>query len=284
MKKRWRVLYALPLMLCLVLTACAGKAVLPAGSSTGAAVSTPSAAPVELIVFAAASMTETLQDIAEIYQVEAPEVTLIYNFDSSGTLKTQIQQGAPCDLFLSAGRKQMDQLDKTADPAVNTEGLDFVLEGTRTDLLENEIVLIAPRDADKHIPDFADLGKPEFTVAVGNADVPAGQYAEQIFTALGLWEKMNAEGRITFAANVKEVAAQVETAAVDCGVVYKTDAAASDKVVICAKAPKDTHQRAIYPAAVLKTSAHPDAARAFLRFLQGDASKAIFEGAGFTVR
>lgn len=284
MKKRRRSLLALPLALCLALTACAGKSAPSAGSGADASVSAPKAEPVELTVFAAASMTETLNEIAGLYKAEAPEVTLVYNFDSSGTLKTQIQEGAPCDLFLSAGQKQMDQLDKAADPAVNTEQLDFVLEGTRVDLLQNKVVLILPKGADKNIPGFADLGKPEFTVALGNADVPVGQYAQQIFTSLGLWDKMNAEGRITFGTNVKEVVAQVEAAAVDCGVVYQTDAAASDQVEVVAEAPEGSYAPAVYPAAVLKTSAQPDAAKAFLSFLQTDVCKTVFKNAGFDVK
>lgn len=278
--------FALPLALCLALTACAGKPAASADRSAkgDASMSAFMADPVQLTVFAAASMTETLNTIAELYKAEAPEVSLVYNFDSSGTLKTQIQAGALCDLFVSAGQKQMDQLDKTADPSINTEGLDFVREGTRVDLLANEIVLIEPKDADKHVTDFADLGKPEFTVALGNADVPVGQYAQQIFTSLGLWDKMNAERRITFGSSVKEVVAQVEMGAVDCGVVYRTDAAASDKVEVVAEAPKGAHQRAIYPAAVLHTSENPEAAKAFLHFLQSDACKAIFQNAGFAVK
>ena len=100
--------------------------------------------PVELIVFAAASMTETLTQIQAMYQAAHPNVTLVYNFDSSGTLKTQIQEGAACDLFISAGQKQMNQLDITASADVNTEGLDFVLEGSRLNLLENKVVLVVP--------------------------------------------------------------------------------------------------------------------------------------------
>ena len=99
---------------------------------------------VELIVFAAASMTETLTQIQGLYQAAHPNVTLVYNFDSSGTLKTQIQEGAACDLFISAGQKQMNQLDINASADVNTEGLDFVLEGSRLNLLENKVVLVVP--------------------------------------------------------------------------------------------------------------------------------------------
>ena len=100
--------------------------------------------PVELIVFAAASMTETLTEIKGMYEEANPGVTIVYNFDSSGTLKTQIQEGADCDVFISAGQKQMNQLDINADPKVNTDGLDFVLEGSRLNLLENKVTLVVP--------------------------------------------------------------------------------------------------------------------------------------------
>ena len=112
---------------------------------------------VELVVFAAASMTETLTQIQELYQTSHPNVTLIYNFDSSGTLKTQIQEGAVCDVFISAGQKQMNQLDITASTDINTEGLDFVLEGSRLNLLENKVVLVVPDGNPGKINSFDDL-------------------------------------------------------------------------------------------------------------------------------
>ena len=118
---------------------------------------TSQATEVTLNVFAAASMTETLTEIQEMYKEVAPNVTLVFNFDSSGTLKTQIQEGADCDVFISAAQKQMNQLDKDADPEVNTEGLDYVLEGTRINLLENKVVLAVPDGNPKGIESFADI-------------------------------------------------------------------------------------------------------------------------------
>lgn len=266
----------LALALCGTLAACGQT---PAAD--GSASSAPTGEPVELTVFAAASMTETMNEIAELYKEEAPDVAITYNFDSSGTLKTQIEEGAVCDLFLSAGQLQMDQLDKAADPAVNTDGLDFVLEDSRCDLLENKVVLIVPAGAEGGVASFEDAAQAS-RIALGGADVPVGQYAEEIFRSLGLWDGMNAAGKITFGTNVKEVVAQVEAAAVDCGVVYKTDVAAANGVEIVAEAPADTYSPAIYPAAVLKTSAHQEEAQAFLDFLKTDACRAVFEEAGFT--
>ena len=129
--------------------------------------------PVTLNIFAAASMTETLTEIQEMYKETAPNVTLVFNFDSSGTLKTQIQEGADCDIFISAAQKQMNQLDKDANPEVNTEGLDFVLEGTRVNLLENKVVLAVPDGNPKDIQNFEDLGTDKLSLlALGNEDVP----------------------------------------------------------------------------------------------------------------
>lgn len=279
--KSFRTLAA-SLALCCTLAGCGGSSI-PAASSGAASSNAAAGGPVELTVFAAASMTETLNEIQALYKEEAPHVTLVYNFDSSGTLKTQIQEGAECDLFLSAGQKQMDQLDASADAAANTEGLDFVDSATRRDLLENKVVLIVPKGSDKGIVSFEDVGSDKVSMlALGNSDVPVGQYAEQIFASLGLWDSLSR--KTSFATNVKEVLTQVEQAAADCGVVYKTDAAASSGVEVAAEAPAGSYSPAIYPVAVLKTSKHPEEAKAFLAFLQTDACARIFEDAGFTVK
>ncbi len=146
----------------------------------------------EVIVFAAASMTETLNQIKETYEAENPGVTLTFNFDSSGTLKTQIQEGADCDLFISAGQKQMNQLDITASSDVNTDGLDFVDPDTRVNLLENKITLAVPEGNPKGIESFdqlADLLKNgDVLMAIGNSDVPVGQYTQKILAYYGLDE------------------------------------------------------------------------------------------------
>ena len=242
--------------------------------------------PVELIVFAAASMTETLTTLGDAYMEAHPNVTIVYNFDSSGTLKTQIQEGADCDVFISAGQKQMNQLDITADPEINTDGLDFVLAGTRIDLLENKVALCVPEGNPKGVESYDDLaGKltsGEVLMAMGNADVPVGQYTQKIFAFYGLnEEELAAAGSLTYGSNVKEVTTQVSEAAVDCGVIYQTDAYSANLTVVDT-ATAEMCGQVIYPAAVLNVTAHEQAARDFLTYLTSPEAGEIFAAVGFT--
>ena len=260
--------------------------VLPlAGCGTSQATETKEnaeAAEVTLNVFAAASMTETLTEIQEMYKEVAPNVTLVFNFDSSGTLKTQIQEGADCDAFISAAQKQMNQLDKDADPEVNTEGLDYVLEGTRINLLENKVVLAVPDGNPKGIESFTDLGTDKLSLlALGNEDVPVGQYSEEILTNLGMLDQLEQENKITYGSNVKEVTTQVSEAAADAGIIYATDAYSADLPVV-AQADDTMCKQVIYPAAVLNISENQDAAEAFLDYLKTDDCMKVFEEVGFT--
>ena len=242
--------------------------------------------PVELTVFAAASLTETLNQIAENYKTVAPDVTLTFNFDSSGTLKTQIQEGAVCDLFISAGQKQMDQLDASADASVNTEGLDFVLEGSRIDLLENKITLAVPEGNPKGIDSFDALAEHleagDILLAMGNSDVPVGQYTQKILTYYGLDEAALANaGCITYGTNVKEVTTQVSEGSVDAGIIYCTDAFSAGLTIVDEATPEMCGQ-VIYPAAVLNTSEHQTEVQAFLDYLSTDDAMAVFEEVGFS--
>ena len=238
----------------------------------------------ELIVFAAASMTDTMNEIAEMYKAVNPDINIVYNFDSSGTLKTQIQEGADCDIFISAAQKQMNQLDAVNGGEENTEGLDVVDSDTRFNLVSNSVVLITPEGNPAGIESFDDIDTDKVNlIALGNSDVPVGQYSEEIFTYMGIWDKLNEENKITFGTNVREVLAQVEEGGVDCGVVYSTDAAVSDKVEIVASAPEGSHKEITYPAAVLKTSANADEAKEFIDYLKTDECTAVFEEAGFVV-
>ncbi len=280
MKKLFAMLIAAVMVLSFA--ACAA----PATEETAAPEETvPEAEPVELIVFAAASMTETMNQIAELYKTKAPNVTLTYNFDSSGTLKTQIQEGAECDLFISAGQKQMNQLDITADPEVNTDKLDFVLEGTRINLLENRVTLCVPEGNPKDIKSFDDLAdklkEGSVLMAMGNSDVPVGQYTQKILAFYGLdEEKLAKDGVITYGTNVKEVTTQVTEASVDCGVVYCTDAFSAGLTPVD-YATKEMCGQVIYPAAVLNVSKNQEAAKEFLAYLQTDEAMKVFEAVGF---
>ncbi|MBQ8237645.1 MAG: molybdate ABC transporter substrate-binding protein [Oscillospiraceae bacterium] len=241
---------------------------------------------VELIVFAAASMTETLTELGSRYMAEHQNVSIVFNFDSSGTLKTQIQEGADADIFISAGQKQMNQLDITADASVNTDGLDFVLEGTRFDILENKVALAVPEGNPAGINSYDDLiaGLKDASImlAMGNADVPVGQYTQKILTYFDLVEAdLAAAGSITYGSNVKEVTTQISEAAVDCGIIYQTDAFSAGLTVVDT-ATAEMCGQVIYPAAVMNGSKNVEAARAFLEFLTGDAADAVFENVGFT--
>ena len=271
------------------LTACGGSASSSTASSAASSEAASSAAAgesVELIVFAAASLTETLNAIAETYSAENPGVTFSFNFDSSGTLKTQIQEGADCDLFISAGQKQMNQLDSTASADVNTEGLDFVDSDTRMDLLENKVVLCVPESNDKGIDSFDSLAEhlkaQDILFCMGNSDVPVGQYTQKILAYYDLDEEaLAAAGVITYGSNVKEVTTQIAEASVDAGVVYCTDAFSAGLTPVD-EATKKMCGQVIYPAAVLKAAPHADAAKEFLAYLQTEEAGKVFEGVGFT--
>ena len=238
----------------------------------------------ELVVFAAASMTETLEEIKETYEAEHERVTLTFNFDSSGTLKTQIEEGADCDVFISAGQEQMDQLDITADAAVNTDGLDFVEDGSRIDLLENKVTLVVPEENETGIESFDDLKTKleigDIMLAMGNSDVPVGQYTQKILQYYGLDEQALADaGKITYGSNVKEVTTQVAEGSVDCGVIYCTDAFSADLTVVD-EATAEMCGQVIYPAAVMKNSSDVDAAQEFLDYLTTDEAMKVFESVG----
>lgn len=243
------------------------------------------AADVEVTVFAAASMTETLTQIAEKYKQVAPNVTLVFNFDSSGTLKTQIQEGAVCDVFISAGQKQMNQLDITASQEVNTEGLDFVAAESRKNFLENRVTLCVPEGNPAGIENFDDLAKKladsKILFCMGNSDVPVGQYTSKIFDYYGLKEEELAkEGKITYGTNVKEVTTQIKEGSVDCGVVYCTDAFSAGLAAVD-YATAEMCGQVIYPAAVMKNAKQPKEAQEFLDYLFTEDAMKVFEAVGF---
>lgn len=282
MKKFFSLLLALSLAL--ALTACGGSTDTGDTAADDTADDT-TAEPVELYVFAAASMQESLDQVIEAYKAVAPEVTVVATYDSSGTLKTQIQEGADCDVFISAAPKQMNQLDAEGGEE-NTEGLDLVNSATRLDLLENKVTLAVPEGNPKGIESFDQLAEllasGDVFLAMGNSDVPVGQYTQKIFTYYGLNEEtLASSGVLTYGSNVKEVTTQVSEGTVDCGVIYATDAFSAG-LTVADSATAEMCGQVIYPAAVLKAAPNAEAAREFLAYLQTDRAATVFEGVGFT--
>ena len=281
---------SLVLALTLGLAACGGgttgTADTPAANSTAPAAETtaPQAEPVEVVVFAAASLEATLTEIADLYKEVAPEVTLTFSFESSGTLRTQIIEGAVCDLFISAGQSQMNDLEA----GQNENGADFVYSDTRIDFVENKVVLAVPDDNPAGIETFSDLATDKLSLlCIGNDDVPVGSYSLEILDTLGIdIAQLESDGKVTYASNVTEVANQVKEGAVDCGIIYATDAYTYELNVVDQAAPEMCDQ-VIYPAAVMKSGtaeAAEAAAQAFLDYLHTDESAiAVLEGVGFTV-
>lgn len=259
----------------IALTACGGSASGTASSAAGSAAASSEAAgeSVELIVFAAASLTETLNAIAETYSADHPGVTFRFNFDSSGTLKTQIEEGADCDLFLSAAQKQMNALQDE----------DLINTGTRVDLLENKVVLAVPEGNPADIQSFEDIGTdPCKRIALGNEDVPVGSYSVEILTNLGILNELESGNKITYGSNVKEVTTQVKEAAADCGIVYATDAFSAGLETVD-QATAEECSPVIYPAALTASTEHADEAQAFLDYLTTDDAAAIFASVGFAM-
>ena len=281
MKKFLSLLLALTLALSL---AACGTSNTPAADRSGSA-SGDDAEPITLVVFAAASMTETLTEIAENYKAVAPNVTLSFNFDSSGKLLTQIEEGALCDLFISAAPKQMNALDGSLkdDAEKNPNGQDMLLEGSRLNLLENKVTLAVPEGNPKGIESFDQLAdllqNGEVMLAIGNSDVPVGQYTQKIFAFYGIDEAAITD-QLTYGNNVKEVTTQVTEAAADCGIIYATDAFSAGLTVVDS-ATAEMCGQVIYPAAVLKDG-QTEAAQAFLDYLQTEEAMAVFRSVGFS--
>ena len=198
---------------------------------------------------------------------------LVFNFDSSGTLKTQIEEGADCDLFLSAAQKQMNALQD--EDLINTD--------TRIDLLENKVVLAVPEGNPAGIQSFEDIGTDQCKlIALGNEDVPVGSYSVEILTNLGILNELESGNKITYGSNVKEVTTQVKEAAADCGIVYATDAFSAGLETVD-QATAEECSPVIYPAALTASTEHADEAQAFLDYLTTDDAAAIFASVGFAM-
>ena len=229
--------------------------------------------PVELTISAAASLKDAMAEIQTNYQKKAPNVKLVFNLGASGSLQKQIEQGAPADIFISAAPKQMNEL----------EAKNLVNKATRKNLVENKLVLIVPQNSKLNLTRFEDVQKTEVNkLSIGETKVvPAGQYAEEVLKKLGVWEKI--QDKIVFAKDVRTVLTYVETENVEAGIVYKTDAASSQKIKISATAPEGTHAPIIYPAAVLSATKNQKAAEDFMAYMTGPDGKTVFEKYGFVM-
>ena len=229
---------------------------------------------VELYISAAASLTDAVDDLKELYQDKHPQVTLHTSYASSGDLQSQIQEGAPSDVFISAAQNQMDTLEE--------KGL--LEDGTRETLLLNKVVLITPEGNDLGIESVDDLKDDNVEqIAIGDpAHVPAGQYTEEMLQNLKMWDSI--ETKLRLATNVRSVLDWVETGEVDAGFVYMTDAMTSDLVKVITEAPEASHKEVSYPIAMIKDSRNKEAAEEFMDFASSDEAKEVLEGYGFTVK
>ncbi|MBR6376898.1 MAG: molybdate ABC transporter substrate-binding protein [Oscillospiraceae bacterium] len=240
----------------------------------------------ELLVFAAASMTETLTELGAAFEKEHAGLKITFNFESSGKLMDQIIAGADCDLFISAAPKQMNQLDISKDAETNPDRNDFVDTDTRLNLLENKVALAVPDGNPKNVQSYEDLAKGlqngSLLLAMGGEGVPVGQYTQKIFAYFKLDEAALAQaGVLTYGENVKAVTTQVSESLVDCGIIYQTDACSAGLTVVDT-ATEAMCGQVIYPAAVLKNAKNAENAKAFLAYLQTEAAGKVFEKVGFT--
>ncbi len=228
---------------------------------------------IELNISAAASLKDVLIEIQKNYEAKNPNIKLSYNLGSSGSLQKQIEQGAPADIFFSASPKQMNGL----------EAKNLINKSTRKNMVENKLVIVVPKSSTNSITRYEDLAKNEFQkIGIGETTtVPAGQYAQEVLKHLGIWDKV--QNKAVLAKDVRTVLTYVETGNVEAGIVYKTDAASSDKVTIAATAPEGSHQPILYPIAILSATKQPKAAEDFLNYLTTPECKTIFEKYGFTM-
>ncbi|MBQ7584221.1 MAG: molybdate ABC transporter substrate-binding protein [Lachnospiraceae bacterium] len=225
----------------------------------------------ELIILAAASLTDVCGELETLYEAAHPDTELTFSFGSSGALQTQIEEGAPADIFFSASTKQMNALDD--EGLMDSESI--------TELLENKIVLVIPTGSDKGISAFEDAATDKVgIIGLGDPEsVPAGQYAEEVFTSLGILDDVKAKAN--YGSDVRTVLTWVEAGEVDCGVVYKTDALTTDAVEIVTEAPEGSCKKVIYPIGIVNASENQDASKELLDFFKGEEAGKVFEKHGF---
>lgn len=232
------------------------------------------AASEELVISAASSLKGVLTAIESAYEQSNPQVHLSFNFGGSGVLAQQIEQGAGVDVFISASNKLMQGL----------EAQSLLLEGSYQTLLENKLVLVIPADAPYELASVESLKNKEIkSIAVGEVKtVPAGQYALEALEQLGLMDSL--KDKLIYGKDVKEVLTWVETGNADAGLVYLTDAMASESVIIASEIPENVHSPIVYPIGIIKATAHQDSAEDFIKFLNSSQAKAIFQQYGFETK
>ncbi len=219
----------------------------------------------EVRVSAAISLKDALSALKEMYSRNEPGVDIQYNFGASGMLQKQIEEGAPVDLFISAGKKQMDEL----------AGKELIFPDTRANLLGNELVLIVASEKKNSIRSFEDLAAKVQSFSIGQPEsVPAGKYGKETLVSLKLWDKL--EKRIVYAKDVRQVLAYVDSGNVDAGLVYRSDTVALKSAAVAAVAPKGSHRPIVYPMAAVKAAKHPEAARKFMEFLKTPEAAKVF--------
>lgn len=225
----------------------------------------------EVVVLAAASLTDVCGELEKLYEEKNPGTDLLFSFGSSGALQAQIEEGAKADIFFSAAVKQMNVLKEE----------ELMDEDTIVSLLENKLVLVVPKDKDNGITGFQDAASDKVTmIGLGEPEsVPAGKYAMEVFESLGIADAV--KEKANYGQDVRAVLTWVEEGTVDCGVVYQTDAFTTDKVRIVAEAPEGSLQKVIYPAGIVKAGENKDEAKGFLDFLSSDEAMKIFVSYGF---
>ncbi|MFS0554125.1 molybdate ABC transporter substrate-binding protein [Brevibacillus sp. 179-C9.3 HS] len=264
MKKHWFALWA---AFCLILTACSTTQTAPQASVP----TVTAAAKIDLTISAAASLTDALNELKTQYEADNPGIDLTFNFGGSGKLATQITQGAPSDVFLSASKKDMDGLEEKQ----------LIVKDTRQDFTGNSLVLVTGSTSPVAITSFEELNNTAIKhIAVGEPEtVPAGRYAKETLDSLKMWESLSTQ--MVFGSDVRQVLTFVESGNAEVGIVYSSDAAASKKVKILATAKPEWHKPIVYPGAVVSASKNPDAAKAFLTYLTSDKGKVILQKYGF---
>jgi molybdate transport system substrate-binding protein len=226
-----------------------------------------------LLIAAAASLQNALEDIDPLFESAYPQIKVNYNFAASGTLQQQIEQGAPVDLFISAATRQMDALQDKK----------LILTPSRRNLLTNRLVLVVPRNSNLGLTGFRQLTNAKFKhISMGEPrSVPAGQYAEEVFRNLGIWDRL--QPKLVFGNSVRNVLGTVEAGNADAGIVYATDTRISDQVTQVATAPSNLHSPIVYPLAIVSASRYQDAARLYAQFLRGEQALGVFREYGFGI-